>query len=201
MKIIVALTLLLIVSSCSKLSQGNNEISFKEKGVSVQGESIENVASQNVTLENNAPEECIFDQATQTDEFLKDVNELKGYKWDYTSRTATYILEQGDTLLITRGGCNHFTVSAEFRLTNDKTDYADWNNVFKKALWIADALDNEFYSKELKKDIELKKVTIENYDYADVASFENEMLVDNSYVIERILNPSRTVIKLSKTLN
>lgn len=196
MKPIFGLVLLLILSCCSNPNQEKNQISRAEENPTVITDSLPNSASG-----NTESEDCIFDQATQTDEFLKNVQELKGYNWDYASRTATYILETGDTLLVTRGGCNHFTVSAEFRLRNDKADYSKWSNVYQKALWIAKALDTEFYYEELKKDIDLNKVTIEDYGYAEAASFENEILVDNGYVIERSLQPDRTTIKLSTTLN
>lgn len=137
----------------------------------------------------------------QTDEFLKNVKELDGYSWDHASRTATYILETGDTLLVTRGGCNHFTVSAEFRLRNDRTDYTKWSNVYQKALWIAKALKTEFYYEELKEATDLKKVTVEDYGYAEVAFFDNEMLVNTGYVIARNLKPGRIIIRLSTTLD
>ncbi|MEJ8802713.1 hypothetical protein [Pontibacter sp. H249] len=195
------LILILIITSCSNLNQDNNQNTITEVSPLVTADSLQYRSVKVTASESPESEECIFDQATQTDEFLKEIKELRGYKWDYSSRTATYILETGDTLLLTRGGCYHFTVSAEFRLRNDKTDYSNWSNVYQKSLWIAKALSKEFHYEELKRDIDLNKVTIEDYGYAEAASFENEMLVDNGYVIERNLYPNRTVIKLSKTID
>ncbi len=145
-------------------------------------------------------EECVFDQTTQTDKFLRNIKELNGYKWDHEKRTATFVLETGDTLLIYRGGCNHFTVSAEFRLRNDKTDYTQWRNVYKKVLWVAKILDKEFDYQELKQDIELNKVKVEKYDHADIASFSNEILIDRNYSIVRELGPEVKVITLSYSI-
>ena len=193
--------LLFIISACSNPIQEDNQISIAEESASVTTDSLDHDNILDTASENTESEDCVFDQATQTDEFLKDVKELKGYRWNNASRSATYVLESGDTLLITRGGCHHFTVSAEFRLKKDRTDYSKWNNVYQKVLWIAKALDNEFDYEELKKDIDLEKVTIEDYGYADVASFDNEILVDNGYTIERTLHPGSTTIRLSKTLN
>ncbi len=201
MKTILSLILLLIASSCSNPDQENKQISIIEERPSVITDSLKNENIQQTASENAKSEDCIFDQATQTDEFLKGIQELKGYKWDFASRTATYILETGDSLLVTRGGCNHFIISGEFRLRNDKTDYSQWVNVYQKVLWIAKALDKEFYYEELKRDIDSGKVTLADHGDIDLASFENELLVDNAYVIERNLQPSKTIIKLSATLN
>lgn len=95
-----------------------------------------------VEQESLESDDCIFDQQTQTDEFLRNIIELSGYYWDKESKTASIILENGDSLLITRGGCYHFGVTAEFRLRNDTTDYSDWTKVYDKVLWIAKVLES-----------------------------------------------------------
>ncbi|RNI30024.1 hypothetical protein EFA69_10910 [Rufibacter immobilis] len=163
---------------------------------------LETLGANDAPTEEEAPEECVFDQETQTDEFLKDAKELKGYKWDYGKRTATFLLETGDTLLIYRGGCSHFVVEAEFRLRNDKTDYSNWGNVYKKALWIAKVLENEFDYKALKKDIDSKKVTFDRYEEVgiDVVYFTSEDLRDREYQIERKLEPRLQTITLSYSI-
>ncbi|MBA9079885.1 MULTISPECIES: hypothetical protein [Rufibacter] len=165
-------------------------------------DNLSNLAANETPAEEEAPEECVFDQETQTDEFLKDVEELKGYKWDYGKRTATFLLETGDTLQIYRGGCSHFVVEAEFRLRNDKTDYSNWGNVYKKALWIAKVLDNEFDYKALKKDIDSKKVTFGRYEEVgiDVVYFTSEDLRDREYQIERKLESKLQTITLSYSI-
>ncbi len=149
------------------------------------------------TIENEENSDCIFDQTTQTDDFLKGIIELDNYIWDSISKTATIILENKDTLLITRGGCDHFGVSAEFRLRNDKTDYNDWNNVNKRVLWISRILESELSYYEIKNEID--SVTIITQD--DYAFFSNEYLQDNNYVISRRIDEDLTVISLSYYLN
>ena len=121
-------------------------------------------------------DDCIFDQSTQTDEFLKDIQALKSYVWDYESRTATILLENHDTLLISRGGCYDFGVSAEFRIRNDTMNYKNWNMVFEKVLWIAKILESEFDYTRIKENIESNEIVIENYDGYDAVSFSDEYL-------------------------
>jgi hypothetical protein len=146
-------------------------------------------------------DDCIFDQSTQTDEFLKGIQELKNYKWDSDLKTATVILENKDTLFIKRGGCNHFGVSAEFRIVNDTADYSKWSNVFEKVIWIANVLDNEFANDSIIKEIEENKIEIIKSEDYDIGYFSGEYLNDNNYSIERKMNDQIKVIILSYYIN
>jgi len=151
--------------------------------------------------ETGETDDCIFDQLTQTDEFLKNIKELQNYEWDYLTRTATIILDNGDTLMISRGGCYHFTVSAEFRISNEEIDFSDWNNVYNKVLWIARLLDEEFAYKEIKNEIDSNKVTFEKIEKGDAVYFSSEYLQNNHYEITRELNDNLNVITLSYYIN
>ncbi len=156
---------------------------------------IESEESNEVNSESM--DDCIFDQNTQTDEFLKGIKELQDYKWDSVSKTATVTLDNGDTLLIKRGGCNSFGVSAEFKIIKDTTDYSNWNNVFKKILWISKVLDTEFAFEKIKDEIDSNKISIESYKEYDVVYFSSEYLQDNHYEIYRTLNENLKTIELS----
>lgn len=146
-------------------------------------------------------DDCIFDQLTQTDEFLREVPELSGYKWDKESRTATLKLSNGDTLYISRGGCDHFGVSAEFRLRNDTADIENWNNVYNKVLWIAKLLNSDFDYSLVKNDIDSNKLIFEKIEEIDVVYFSNEYLQSNNYSIERRKEGQLNIIRLSYYLN
>ncbi|WP_339624621.1 hypothetical protein [uncultured Winogradskyella sp.] len=52
-------------------------------------------------------EECIFDQATQTDEFLKEIDELEGYVWNTETKTAEITLYDHWFLTIRRDDFNY----------------------------------------------------------------------------------------------
>jgi|GEM_PF-3024057 len=142
------------------------------------------------------PDDCIFDQQTQTDEFLKNIAEFDGYYWDKDSKTAEIPLDRGDYLLITRGGCYHFGVSAEFRLRNDTTDYSDWQNVYDKVLWIAKILDSEFKFNMIKNDLDSNLITINKMEQGDTLYFSNEYLKDNNYSIDREIQKGLVVLRL-----
>ena len=77
-----------------------------EQSVSLESEKSENQNRQN--------QDCIFDQSIQTDVFLKGIKELEGYTWYDDSKSAEIVLNDHWSLTITRGGCDHFLLSAEF---------------------------------------------------------------------------------------
>ncbi|MFD2245408.1 hypothetical protein [Pontibacter ruber] len=211
-KLLLYFLFIAFLSSCSNATQDNKPEQPAEESTGVTSDIPVSPVTPNATAQVNTgkatpkdaeAEDCIFDQATQTDEFLRVVAALKGYKWNQETRTASFLLPQGDTLLISRGGCEHFTVSVEFRLRNDKTDYTKWSNVFSKALWIAKVLDHEFNYEELKSDIEANRINFSRYEETgtDVISFSEETLTDRNYTLERHLQPGLQKITLSYTIN
>jgi hypothetical protein len=146
-------------------------------------------------------EDCIFDQATQTDEFLKGIPELENYSWNQETKTATIVFPNQDTLLVQRGGCDHFGVSAEFILRNDPADFRNWDNVFDKVLWIAEILDNEFNFERLRDDLKSNKLEIVRINSADEVIFSDEYLQINHYELIRFIDQKKTIIFLSFYIN
>lgn len=203
----------ILIFSCNN-SEKNKEVMQKEvKDNEV--EVVEQVALEtlvtsaevedNVRLEHPTIEEandeneddCIFDQATQTDEFLHGISELENYSWDAEQKVATIPLNTSDTLLIRRGGCYHFGVSAEFILYRRSIDYSKWENVFERVLWISKLLESEFAYEDIKEEIENSKIRIEE----DNVSFQSEYLGDNNYSLYRKIEEGKTVIELSYYIN
>jgi hypothetical protein len=195
MKNILFIVLILTIS-CNSASKNRQ---MDQSLISDSSSQLDTADKINADTENS--DDCIFDQLTQTDEFLSNIKELQNYKWDYNTRTATIILDNRDTLLISRGGCYHFTVSAEFRIINEEIDYSVWNNVFNKVLWIAKLLDEEFAYKEIKNEIDSNKVTFEKIENGDAVYFSSEYLQNNHYEITRDLNENLNVITLSYYIN
>lgn len=146
-------------------------------------------------------DDCIFDQITQTDEFLEDITELKGYQWNKESKIATFRLDNGDTLLITRGGCYHFGVSAEFRLRNATIDFSDWTNVYDKVLWIAKILDTEFEHDMIKNELDSNLITTQKFEHGESVYFSSQYLQDNNYSIDRELHKGLIILRLNKYIN
>ena len=98
-------------------------------------------------------EECVFDQTTQTDEFIKKKGEFKKYEWNKETKTATVKLESGNVLRIFRGGCVHFGMSGELEILDNVVDLSDTKYWLEKALWISEKVfedsDNQFLNNQL----------------------------------------------------
>ena len=122
-------------------------------------------------------EECIFDQSTQTDEFLKDIKELENYSWDQETKTAEIILNDHWNLTIKRGGCVHFGFEASF--VYDKFIDFEENKelVFDQIIWLSNLLD-DLNGELIEECIQENKITIEVEDnkrhihFMDVGIYE-----------------------------
>jgi len=145
--------------------------------------------------------DCIFNQETQTDDFLKGIKIFKNYKWDNKAKTAKIKLENGDSIIIFRGGCVHFGVSAKMKIKKSTIDFSDWENVNTKVLWIAKILQNEFNYKMLKAELDSSNYEIEKGQRADILTFKDDYLIQNNYLVYRILGKKYDVIELSYYIN
>lgn len=141
-------------------------------------------------------DDCIFDQKTQNDDFLKGNLAFKNYSWDTETKTATIPLEDGDTLEIYRGGCMHFSVIATFVTHRSIVDYNDWEEVYKIVYWIAQSLE-EFDYELLKKAINEKDFFIDDWNYSVELTFK-ELL--SGYSLERELSNKGTIIILKSSM-
>lgn len=107
-------------------------------------------------------EECIFDQDTQTDEFVKKVSEFSNYSWDDNLKEATIQLKNGNVLVAHRGGCVHFGISGELYLKDCGINLQDLNYWFREAKWIGKRLFSD-------SDFKLLKESIDNKTYTDLS--------------------------------
>ncbi len=151
--------IIILFLSCNqgKSTSKNVSVHIKEDGIYLVEDSIkeknEKVYDLIVVEEQVEDEDCIFDQATQTDEFLKGIKELEGYVWNQETKTAAIRISENETLEIYRGGCDHFGLSISFKLTGKNVSYPkDREVVFGKLLW-AVKLIKEFDYELIEKDI------------------------------------------------
>ena len=144
---------------------------------------------------DNEPSDCIFDQSTQNDAFLKGIAELSNYTWNADKHTATILLSNTDTLYISRGGCYDFGVSAEFSLMDVNESYSDFEKAKEKVLWVTSLLKEDFDHDLLVKAFENKAYSTAEF-IPDVYSFDDEMLASRNYsmVNDRKNNRARIVI-------
>lgn len=123
--------------SCPQTSNSQNEakVIISENGLSIKED----------TLKSNpkAKGHCDFDQATLTDEFLKEIKEFEGYSWDQESKIATIVLSKKETLKIFRGGCDFYMVSALFKIDDLSLNYPkDKDYILSKVKWIANLIED-----------------------------------------------------------
>jgi hypothetical protein len=152
-------------------------------------------------IQGFSQDDCIFDQTTQTDEFLKGISELENYIWNQETKTATIVFPNQDTLLLKRGGCDHFGVSAEFILRNDTTDFRNWDNVIDKALWIARVLNDEFAFERLENELKSKQWEVQVINSDDLIFFNDAYLQADHYELARSIEKNLTRIILSFYIN
>ncbi|MEN3324893.1 hypothetical protein VP395_14230 [Mariniflexile soesokkakense] len=107
-------------------------------------------------------EDCVFDQETQTDGFLKGIKELENYVWDSESKTASIQISDNEILKIYRGGCTHFVLSATYEIKNLNLSFPkDKEFVFSKVLWVSELL-KEFDLIKIQDDLKFNNFTFEN---------------------------------------
>lgn len=95
--------------------------------------SVENDSAKEIAVDENAIDEsdCVFDNKPKelTQEWLKESG-FNDFAWDAKNTRAIVIQEQ-DTLLIYKGGCNHLTSSVEIITQNLYGDIFDNRNLQK----------------------------------------------------------------------
>ena len=129
-------------------------------------------------------DDCIFDQTTQTDAFLDAIPELKDYVWIDSLKQAVILLENGETLNVTRGGCIHFNTYIELVTDLDKTPITDTEYWIERIHKYTTLLDNIF-DNELVDSL----IASKSYDINETASqlyfiFDQEVACHMSLIIE-----------------
>jgi len=145
-------------------------------------------------------EDCIFDQETQTDDFIKGIKELKGYVWNANLKTAKVTLNNHWLLEIARGGCDHFELSATFKSKAKLDLEKDRDTIFNKIVWITSLIE-EFEGEAIKETIENNKLSItkesESFSYVN---FMNQRLY-NEYTMYYGVENDTTSFTISYNLN
>lgn len=91
-------------------------------------------------------EECVFDLVTQTDDFLKDSPFYGQHVWNEESKTAIIQLSKDETLIITRGGCLHFSYYFDLIIEGDESPITDHYYWIRKIFTLTEQVpdfDNE----------------------------------------------------------
>ena len=145
---------------------------------------IDTVQIENIEAKSSAKlvnQDCYFDQSTQTDDFLSDIEDLEGYNWNHETKIAEIVHNDHWSLNIKRGGCDDFEMSASFMYDGILDIEKDKKQIFDKVIWITSLL-KDFDGKDIKRVIEEDKVSITKRDEFNYhANFMDEKLYELYY--------------------
>lgn len=152
-----------------------------------------------ITENNKDIDTCIFDQSTQTDDFLKGIEELKGYVWDNKTKTATVKLSEEEKIEIYRGGCDVFAMSTTI-IYDTKLQFSE-EFVIQAIKRIIELLPNEYEEKLITQYLSTNKLVFikegeNNYD----ANFMSQELYESINVLYKIKN-NKAYISLDYYIN
>lgn len=184
MKALILLILIIVFFSCNQETKVNvlNDVSENEIPIEDCVDPLKAEIESPSTIITNT-QDCVFDQSTQTDEFLKGIKELEDYVWFSEEKKAEIVLNDHWNLTIKRGGCDHFEMSATFLYDRiiDIENEKDKEQIFDSVIWITSLLE-DFHAEDIKQVIEENKVTITKRDEFDYhANFMDEKLYELYY--------------------
>ncbi|NJB71860.1 hypothetical protein GGR42_002322 [Saonia flava] len=149
----------------------------------------ENTETTEIESESDFNEDdCTFDLNTQTDDFLEEIPEFSDYVWDSIQKKATIKLDNGNTLIATRGGCAHFSFYGNLILNNSELNLNDESEIFKKALWIAKKLFHKSDFDFIKELLEKRNFEIEQSENQKYYDFQIDRYCDMTLVVEKLNN-------------
>ncbi|RBP27027.1 hypothetical protein DFR65_1125 [Oceanihabitans sediminis] len=138
-------------------------------------------------------DDCVFDLNTQTDDFLKEIPEFSNYVWDNEQKKATIKLDDGNTLIVTRGGCVHFSFYGNLLLNKSELNLNDESKIFEKALWIAEKLFHKSDFEFIKESLNKRTFEIEQSEYQKYYDFQIDRYCDMTLVIEKTNNNQMSI--------
>ncbi len=144
--------------------------------------------------------DCVFDNnyKSLTTEWLVDLGKTE-FVWNEDTNQAE-IYSKKDTVFISKGGCTHFNVVVELRLSNDSHTISDSEYWLNKALTLATEFDLKHYKKMITEN-KLKRIeTSKNIVWFEI---EDNNAGDNLFYngIEINLEKKSKVVSLSKYYN
>ena len=161
--------------SCNSESKTKNAETSSE--IPENNKSIDQDTLQKVQIKTNL-QACKYDQAKQTDEFIRTIDELDGYDWDDKEKTASLVLNDHWGLNLKRGGCDHFELSATFIYDRHLDLEENKAMIFDQVKWIT-ALIEEFDSEQIAFALDNGKIFIQEVSDGDYfINFTDERLYE-----------------------
>jgi len=155
----------------------------KEEAYKLKAE-LDLAKSNNEDIEEEFP--CVYDVETQTDDFLKGIDYFKGYVWNIESKSATIRMSENEELIIHKGGCDHYSVSATVKIKRPRVINSLEYYLFY-VLMIAEKLPQDFMHDEVLDALADSKYSIETYENGtEEIIFNNDIrLIDLGFWIRK----------------
>ncbi len=187
-------TFCIIISSCNNVPDA-------------QARNLPEITCKDTThiLEDINIDDCIFDTSSYkfTSEALLKYNKDLKFDWNDNDKVATTILENGDTFLLSIGGCNHFGYYGEIRT---KSPFYLTDSLFSKARWIARIFFENYFEEydtyiengryKLNKEVSTDSIYFYNIERSD--SIPENIILDG-FSFEKQGN--NTIIKIGGYIN
>lgn len=130
-------------------------------------------------------DDCVFDFVSQTDEFMKDLSQFGNYEWDNQSKVATALLKNGDTLKITRGGCDHYSSYIELLgKTSDSLSLDNTEKCIAKAKQLSKVIFEEYHYQLIDSLLAHKEYELQSNEQQYYIQFNQDLYCDMTLVIE-----------------
>ncbi|CAM1345601.1 hypothetical protein [Tenacibaculum amylolyticum] len=182
-----------------------NSCSYSKKQKERDPKSVKSLTEKQIDtikpINSDINQDCIFDQSTQNDGFLKDINELKNYTWDSIKKTATIKISDQEILKIHRGGCDHFSLNAEFTVPKSITFDHHKEYIFSRILWVSELLYKSSF-KAIKDALKDNKISItQESSHFTFISLTHEELYESFFVTFKSDNTEYNTFSISYYIN
>jgi len=155
---------------------------------------------------NKFPDECIFDTSAYkftTDALLKYSPKMK-YRWDTATKSVNVRLDNGDSLTLHIGGCDHFGFQASL-LTS--TLFSDTVELFNKTKWLAKTFFYNGFEEKIPDLISKGHIKLYDVDHDEDSktyTFENPDTTVTNLILDGFIfkkRGSKTLIDVGAYIN
>ena len=183
------------------MQEGEVKVIIEEDGIRLVENSQDIKVEDDVKpdVEKKSDDPCIFDQATQTDDFLKGKKGLEDYSWNQKTKIAEIVLNDHWSLSVIRGGCDTFELTTMFMY--DRTLDFEQNKafIFERIIWITSLLD-DYHGALIKETLETDKISIQKDEDTYYVNLMHPQLYE-SYMITFTTSENGTNFQISYFLS
>ena len=196
MKNLILTSIIFAFFSCSSGDNKSQETAEQNKS-EVEQERPNKPSTEEIQDEEN---DCVFnnDHYGLTTEWLKESG-LENFKWD-NKLSQAMIPQNGDTIILTKGGCTHFEYYVKLTLYDDSATVSNIEHWTELSIKLADQFGFEHFSRMLRTGKFVKVTESGNSFWLEITDDDpNDNLIYNG--VEVNLEKSFKYIAISKYVN